>query len=99
MIPPIEYNTFCSRFERGMKPRSKFEELRHELRMTQDQLADALGISKELVRKYESLKGFPSPRIWWTMKKNADLNNINITREMFDEWLVAEYQLENNHGS
>ncbi len=97
---PIEDNTFCSRFERGMKPRSKFEELRHELKMTQDVLAEKLGISKELVRRYESLKGFPTAKTWRKMKQNADFNHIDLSDEIFNEWVNAKYnQIRSTYGS
>ena len=97
---PIEDNTFCSRFERGMKPRSKFEELRHELKMTQDVLAEKLGISKELVRRYESLKGFPTATTWKKMKKYAEMNGIELNEAIANEWFESKSsKMRNIYGS
>ncbi len=96
---PIEDNTFCSRFERGLPPRSKFEVLRHQLKMTQETLAEKLGISKELVRRYESLIGFPNKQTWKKMKQNAEIHHIELSEEIFTEWADAKYnQIRSTYG-
>ena len=96
---PIEDNTFCSRFERGLPPRSKFEVLRHQLKMTQEALAEKLGISKELVRRYESLIGFPTAKTWKKMKQNAEIHHIELSEEIFTEWADAKYnQIRSTYG-
>jgi ribosome-binding protein aMBF1 (putative translation factor) len=67
--------------------------------MTQETLAEKLGISKELVRRYESLIGFPNKKTWKKMKQNAEIHHIELSEEIFTEWADAKYnQIRSTYG-
>lgn len=91
---PVYWQT---RAQRGLPPRNQLEAVRNSLGMAQEEFAQKLGISRQLVNNYESGQAFPSVRTWMKMKIHAQRHHIVLPQAFIEEHFhkkIKEYAYE-----